>query len=145
MEMALTGRMADDQMPACEFSENAVSSAAPGIYQTGASHQPSNDRPALGGELRDRAIMIKITASSLILGAMLFVGAAQAEPAKLTTSQMDQVTAGGYGDFDITTQINKNYTEQYAKAYARCYGCYVNSATAFNVNETEQKNVAIGN
>jgi hypothetical protein len=38
--------------------------------------------------------MMKTTALGLILGTMFAVGAAQAQPAKLTTSQMDQVTAG---------------------------------------------------
>jgi hypothetical protein len=38
--------------------------------------------------------MMKTTALSLILGTMFAVGAAQAQPAKLTSTQMDAVTAG---------------------------------------------------
>jgi hypothetical protein len=38
--------------------------------------------------------MMKTTALSLILGTMFCVGAAQAQPAKLTSTQMDAVTAG---------------------------------------------------
>jgi hypothetical protein len=53
--------------------------------------------------------MMKTTALSLILGTMFVVGAAQAQPAKLTTSQMDQVTAG-----DIT-QANVSDISQRAR------------------------------
>ncbi len=66
--------------------------------------------------------MIRIAASSLVLGTMLFVGAAQAEPAKLTAPQMDQVTAG----FLNTLQINVNFNRQLAFAAAnacRQAGC----------------------
>ena len=49
--------------------------------------------------------MIRIAASSLVLGTMLFIGAAQAEPAKLTAPQMDQVTAGDLHNFNATLQF----------------------------------------
>lgn len=91
--------------------------------------------------------MNKLAASSLVLGTMLFVGAAQAEPAKLTTRQMDQVTAG-----DL---INANFTLQFAHASAKscvAAGCgnvsiYGNQsaalATAANGNYTTQANVIV--
>jgi hypothetical protein len=96
--------------------------------------------------------MMKTTALSLILGTMFFLGAAQAQPAKLTTSQMDQVTAG-----DIY-QTNDNYTEQYARARANSCGqagsgcsTYDNvgggdiysraKAEAYNLNENTQANL----
>jgi len=91
--------------------------------------------------------MIKIAASSLVLGTMLFVGAAQAEPAKLTTRQLDQVTAG-----DL---INDNFTLQFAHASAKsCVqaGCGNDSflgnystaaAAAGNLNQTSQANVIV--
>jgi hypothetical protein len=43
---------------------------------------------------RGTPTMMKTTALSLILGTMFCVGAAQAQPAKLTSMQMDAVTAG---------------------------------------------------
>ena len=78
---------------------------------------------------------------------MLFVAAAQAEPAKLTTRQLDQVTAG-----DL---INFNFTAQFAHASAKsCVqaGCgnvsiYGNTsgalATAGNANYSSQANVIV--
>jgi hypothetical protein len=91
--------------------------------------------------------MIKIAASSLVLGTMFFVGAAQAEPAKLTTSQMDRVTAG-----DL---INANFTLQFAHASAKScvaagcgnYSIFGNQsqaeALAANANYTNQANVIV--
>jgi hypothetical protein len=95
--------------------------------------------------------MIKIAASSLALGTMLFLGAAQAEPLKLTTSQMDQVTAGQPFDIDLEN-VNVNLTFQRAVAVAnacRQAGCGNDSiggavaaavATAYNTNATVQAN-----
>jgi hypothetical protein len=95
--------------------------------------------------------MMKTTALSLILGTMFVVGAAQAQPAKLTTSQMDQVTAGF-----LDVQSNFNVTRQRAVAVAnacRQAGCNGNgnrsgggntvaaAAQATNTNGTLQFNI----
>lgn len=91
--------------------------------------------------------MSKIATLSLVLGTMLVVGAAQAEPAKLTTRQMDQVTAG-----DL---VNLNFTAQFAHSSAKscvAAGCgnfsfggnySAAGAAAGNLNGTSQANVIV--
>jgi hypothetical protein len=91
--------------------------------------------------------MIKIAASSLVLGTMLFVGAAQAQPAKLTTKQMDQVTAGFLGNFNGTLQ--GAFSSAKSCVAAGCgnesfLGNYSEAVSgAGNLNATGQNNVIL--
>ena len=90
--------------------------------------------------------MIKIAASSLVLGTMLFVGAAQAEPTKLTTSQMDQVTAGDLRNINFTLQVAFASARSCSQAGCGNYsgGNFSDAdATAATVNETYQANVIV--
>src|SRR4051812_10458640 len=82
---------------------------------------------------RGTVTMMKTTALSLILGTMFVVGAAQAQPAKLTTSQMDQVTAG-----DITQANVSDITQRARVDVDACgdagTGCSVSSGDFSSVD-----------
>jgi hypothetical protein len=58
--------------------------------------------------------MIKLAASTLLVGTALAVGTAQAEPLTLTDAQMDQVTAAGFGfvEFDVLIDVDKQVDKQ---------------------------------
>ena len=58
--------------------------------------------------------MIKLAASTLLVGTAFAVGAAQAEPLTLTEDQMDQVTAAGFGtvNFDVNILVDKQVHKQ---------------------------------
>ena len=86
----------------------------------------------------------------LLIGAALCALATPgfaADPAKVTTepvtlslTQMDKVTAAGWGDFCFCS--NKNFTVQNANAYASADFSFYGTATAVatNVNITDQEN-----
>ena len=52
--------------------------------------------------------MIRLAASTLLVGTVFAVGVAQAEPLTLTEDQMDQVTAAGFGAVNFQWALNKN-------------------------------------
>ena len=91
--------------------------------------------------------MIKIAASSLVLGTLLFVGAAQAEPAKLTPRQMDQVTAGDLKNINVTLQFAHASAKSCVAAGCGNYSFGGNystaAAAAANWNATSQANVIV--
>ena len=76
--------------------------------------------------------MIKLAASTLLVGTMFAVGAAQAEPLTLTEDQMDQVTAAGFGfvEFDVNIDVNKHVDKQIRVQIQKLFDSRV---TAFGV------------
>jgi hypothetical protein len=52
--------------------------------------------------------MIRLAASTLLVGTVFAVGVAQAEPLTLTEDQMDQVTAAGFGAVNFQWALTKN-------------------------------------
>ena len=82
-----------------------------------------------------------------MLGTLLFVGAAQAEPAKLTARQMDQVTAGDLVNINFTIQVAHASAKSCVRAGCGNYSFGGNystaSALAVNNNYASQANVIV--
>ena len=78
---------------------------------------------------------------------MLFVGAAQAEPAKLTPRQMDQVTAGDLINFNATLQFAHASAKSCVAAGCGNVSIYGNQSAAWaaaaNANYASQANVIV--
>jgi hypothetical protein len=86
--------------------------------------------------------MRKLVISAFALAAMTSFAMA-AEPVKLTSSQLDLVSAGnpcGVNIKGISTCVNSNFTEQTAVAVGgAAFSAFSGNAVATNVNATEQE------